>query len=134
METSKLKSDKEKIYDEQISPLMRQIIEVCKEHKIPLFANFGFDPVPHVEDEEGRYPADRCTTSLMGDEYDHHWVHNHFNILLQCCRPNRGVNMDKYLMWVEKEVEKLGYHSSLYLEKLGISCKTGKKKEGSRVV
>ena len=33
-------TDNEKIYDEQISPLMAQIIEICKKHKIPMLATF----------------------------------------------------------------------------------------------
>ena len=129
MKTSKLKSDKEKIYDEQISPLMSQIIEICKEHKIPLFANFGFDPVPHIEDEKGRYPADSCNTCLIGEEYDSHWVFDHFAAVNQCRSSNKGVNIDKYLMWIEKEVKKLGSHGSIYLSQMGISQITGKRKE-----
>lgn len=34
--------DKESIYDEQIAPLMAQIIVVCKEHRIPLVAQFQY--------------------------------------------------------------------------------------------
>ncbi len=129
MKPSKLKSEKEKIYDEQISPLMQQIIKVCKEHKIPLFADFGFNPIPMEEDEEGRYPADSCLTSLMGEGYDHHWVFNHFNVLHQCRSLDNAVNIDKYFRWMEKQVEELGSHGSMYLTQLGISPETGKKRE-----
>lgn len=34
--------DKEAIYDEQISPLMTQIIAICKEHNIPMVAQFQY--------------------------------------------------------------------------------------------
>jgi hypothetical protein len=49
---------KETVYDEQINPLMAQIIEICKEHKIAALANFRLD-----EDL-------CCTTALLADEYD----------------------------------------------------------------
>jgi len=44
--------DNEKVYDEQISPLMAQIIDICKINKIPMFATFCYQ-------EEMR-----CTTSI----------------------------------------------------------------------
>ncbi len=52
---------KEDIYDEQISPLMAQIIEVCQEHKIAMLAQFG---IPNDED-----PELVCTTVLLAPEY-----------------------------------------------------------------
>lgn len=128
MKPSELKSEKEKIYDEQISHLIQQVIEICKKNKIPMFANFGFDPVPKVEDEEGRYPADSCVSSLLGEGYNHHWVYEHFNVLHQC-RCETGVNVDKYFMWLEKQVKEHGGHGSIYLSQLGISPETGKKKK-----
>jgi hypothetical protein len=128
MKPSELKSEKEKIYDEQISPLIQQIIEICKEHKIPMFTNFGFAPVPQVEDEEGRYPADSCVSSLLGEGYDHHWVYEHFNVLHQC-RGEDGVNVDKYFMWLEKQVKEQGAHGSIYLAQLGIKPETGERKK-----
>jgi hypothetical protein len=30
----------EQVYDEQIAPLMKQIIEICKREKMPMFADF----------------------------------------------------------------------------------------------
>ncbi len=48
---------KEQIYDEQISPLMAEIIAVCKEHKIAFVASFA---VPNDEDSDLR-----CTTALI---------------------------------------------------------------------
>ena len=129
MKPSELKSEKEKIYDEQISSLMKQIIDICKEHKISLFADFGFDPIPQVEDDEGRYPSDSCRTSLMGEEYNSHWIYNHFNVIYECRSKDRAVNIDKYLMWLEKEVRELGSHSSIYLSQMGISPETGKRRE-----
>ena len=54
----------EEIYDEKISPLMQQIIEVCKEHKIPMVASFA---CPNDEPEIG--DSLRCTTALFGDNF-----------------------------------------------------------------
>ena len=51
---------KEEIYDEQISPLMRQIIALCKEHKIANVCTFSLDL------EKGLC----CTTVMTGDEFD----------------------------------------------------------------
>ena len=34
---------KEEVYDSQISPLMAQIISICKEHKIAMLADFTLD-------------------------------------------------------------------------------------------
>ncbi len=48
---------KEKIYDDQISPLIAQIIAVCKEHKISLLADFVLDEDLHR------------TSALLADDY-----------------------------------------------------------------
>ena len=55
------RTEKEKIYDEQISPLMTEIIKICKENKIAFFANYrlGFD------EEAGEDLL--CTTSIPND-------------------------------------------------------------------
>lgn len=49
--------NKEDIYDNEISPLMRQIIGICKEHGIPMVASFTY------ENCEERGPG-RCTTNI----------------------------------------------------------------------
>lgn len=46
-------ANNERVYDEQIAPLMDQIIAICKEHKLPVFAAFQY-----VEDG-------MCTTALL---------------------------------------------------------------------
>ncbi len=51
--------DKEEIYDEQISPLMKEIIEICKENKIDFFANCILR-----EDTDGNGPY-QCTTAIL---------------------------------------------------------------------
>lgn len=37
-------ADNEAIYDEQIAPLMAQILDICKAHGIPMVAAFEFAP------------------------------------------------------------------------------------------
>ncbi len=49
--------NKEAIHDEQIGPLVTQIIAICKEHKISMLCDFGLDEDLH------------CTTSLLSDDY-----------------------------------------------------------------
>lgn len=53
---------KEQIYDEQISPLMDQIIEICQKHKIANVCSFA------LEDENGEELF--CTTAMLADEFD----------------------------------------------------------------
>ncbi len=49
--------DEERVYDEKISPLMVQIIAICKEHRIPMAASFQY------ANHEENGPA-FCTTTL----------------------------------------------------------------------
>jgi len=65
--------DKESIYDEQISPLMTQIIEICKKEDVPMALQFYLKE----EDGENKEPL-YCTTFLVPakaemnpDVYDH---------------------------------------------------------------
>jgi|GEM_PF-1605170 len=54
---------KEQIYDEQIAPLMTQIIAICKEHKIAMVSSF----------DRGQDDTDRdllCSTVLTEEEFD----------------------------------------------------------------
>lgn len=51
--------DNEQIYDEQIAPLMTKIIEICKEHEIPMLCTFQYGP---EDEDEGTVPY--CTTVL----------------------------------------------------------------------
>ena len=58
------RTPKEAIYDEQIAPLMRQIIAICKQGGINAFAEFslGYDK----EADQTLF----CTTALPLDESD----------------------------------------------------------------
>lgn len=52
--------NREQVYDDEIFPLMKRIIEVCIAHNIPMLASFCIDT-----DEK---PGLRCTSSLLNDE------------------------------------------------------------------
>lgn len=51
--------DNEKVYDEQIAPLMTQIIEICQKNEIPIFATFAYAP-----DLENEGMNMHCTASI----------------------------------------------------------------------
>lgn len=52
--------NKEQIYDSQISPMMAEIIKICKANNIPMLASFY---LPNDED-----PDLYCTSFLSRDE------------------------------------------------------------------
>jgi hypothetical protein len=54
------KHPKEAAYDDHVSPLMTQIIALCKEHSINMAATFALGPAPDSESDEPLY----CTTVL----------------------------------------------------------------------
>ena len=49
---------KEQVYDAEISPMMAQILAICKQHNIAMVASFD------IGDEM------LCTSALLTDEYD----------------------------------------------------------------
>jgi hypothetical protein len=54
----------EAVYDEQISPLMEQIIAICHEHKLPMVMDFDLG----MDDEEGSHL--HCTTVVEPEHGD----------------------------------------------------------------
>ena len=71
--------DKEAVYDEQIFPLMSQIIAICKEHEMPIVCS-----VQYADDEESG--PSFCTTAIT------HWAHasermQRLNVAVQPERP-----------------------------------------------
>ncbi len=60
---------KEAVYDNQIAPLMAQIIALCKEHKINMIADFCLGPEADA-DADGFGQDVFCTTSLPVDASD----------------------------------------------------------------
>lgn len=55
-------SNREAVYDEKISPLMTQIIAICKEHDIPMVASFQYN------DDRPDGEPQRCTTIILNQE------------------------------------------------------------------
>jgi hypothetical protein len=53
---------KEQIYDEKLDPLMAQIIEICKDNKIAMIADFS---IPSEDDD-----SLHCTSVLLSEEYN----------------------------------------------------------------
>lgn len=94
--------DKEAIYDEQIAPLMTQLLDICQREGVPMFASF-------------QYSEDGFCTSAQSTG---HCVFDHYRALAQCAE-HGGVNVDKYMNWVAKDARKNG-HSSMYLKMSGI--------------
>lgn len=61
-----MSTKREAAYDEHISPLMTQVIALCKEHKIPLLASFD---LAGEDDEQEGADTLRCTTCLAGPDW-----------------------------------------------------------------
>ncbi len=59
-----MKHQKETAYDDLISPLMAQVIALCKKHKINMAATFALGPAEDSENDEPLY----CTTVLDVDK------------------------------------------------------------------
>ncbi len=55
--------DKAAVYDEKISPLMKQIIDICKEEGVPMLAQFYIQSADVHPNGEELY----CTTTLPVD-------------------------------------------------------------------
>lgn len=81
--------NKEKIHDKLISPLVKQIIEICKKNKIPMFAEFQFS-------KEGF-----CHSCIPNPK------HSIFKIYLAMsqCKEDHSINIDKFLLWVCREFD-----------------------------
>ena len=95
--------DLENIYDEQISPLMQKIIDICKEYELPMFASFEFN--------DGEF----CTTELP---FDGHVVFQHYSAIKQVTQGS-GINIDAYMFWVMRKAKEIG-HSSIILNQLSV--------------
>lgn len=77
--------DKEKIYDAQISPLVKQIISICKDNELPMFCAFQFnDDGMAITKIRGHIVFDVCHAATLS------------------CEGN-SFNIDKLLMWVIRE-------------------------------
>ncbi len=104
--------NKEKIYDEKISPLVDKIISICSKENLSFFMTFQYND------------KDFCT-SYNGE--DSHAVIPH-HIVIQKCIVDKGVNVDSYIFWLIREARKYG-HSSLNLKLLGVDEKPKDKED-----
>lgn len=55
--------DKEKVYDDEIAPLMKQIIEICKREQLPMTAQFYLQEERQDAEYEGQPMY--CTTTII---------------------------------------------------------------------
>jgi hypothetical protein len=78
--------NKEKIYDEKISPLIKQIIEICKDESIPMFCEFQFS-------KDGF-----CRSFLKSTDTN---IFEHY-LALSHCKSGGSVNIDSILIWLLK--------------------------------
>ena len=53
--------DLEAVYDEQINPLMKQIIDICKKHDLPFVASFQYS-------SNGKDDNNFCSTAVLPDK------------------------------------------------------------------
>lgn len=55
---------KEAIYDEQVFPLMKQILDICKQHRIAMLASFDLGK-DSSDDDSSRL---LCTSHILEDD------------------------------------------------------------------
>lgn len=76
----------EDIYDEQISPLMKQIVKICKKNDISMVADFRLDGKCSCFT---RLPFDKSILMKMYDA-----VHR--------CGEGNSFHIDMFLMWIRR--------------------------------
>jgi hypothetical protein len=104
--------DREKLYDSEISPIIKQLINKCKEYKMPLY----------IKCEYGK--KEFSTTSLLTKNFNPHPSMFALNAIGQCfC--NDGFDIDKFLRWVIRQIKQEGQHGSMYMAMLGYKAETG---------
>lgn len=91
----------EKIYDDQISPLMKQVINICKKEGIPFFAEFQYSK------------TDFAKTSIPA--MDQHCIMDIIHALSQCIE-GTGVNADKFFIYLSRTYPN---KSSIVMKMLG---------------
>jgi hypothetical protein len=97
---------KEDLYDKEVYPLMKRIIDICKSNNIPMFAVF-------------QCADDEFCSSMRYRVDDAHRVFKFFDAIHQSIEGD-SVNIDKFMFWVMKEAKKSG-HCSIVLNQLGVS-------------
>lgn len=92
---------KEEIYDEQIAPLMTQIIDICRAHKIKLHASYELDG------------------DMMCTTYLDHGEPSPVPLRLMYYASQAGSNVDAFMGAVKRDAQEYG-HTSIALELLGV--------------
>lgn len=95
--------NKEKVYDEKISPLIKEIIAICKEEEIKMFAEFQYSETDFVR------------SIVHKDAETDNIIFKLYNILSQC-KEREGVNVDKFFFNVARKFKN---KSSIIMERLG---------------
>lgn len=65
-------ADNEAVYDEKIAPLMTEIIKICKEHRMPILANFEYAPGKFCSTyvpQKGENTRFQLAASILRDGY-----------------------------------------------------------------
>ena len=73
----------EKVYDEEIFPLMAKIIEVCKRAQMPMLASFCYAKGQQADDPDG---VDYCTTAIRRDGWTTPELEESLGLLRRTCR------------------------------------------------
>jgi len=81
--------NKEKVYDEQISPLIKKVIAICKEHGMSMFTEFQFSD------------SGFCRSRIPNSE---HAIFDIYMAMSQC-KEEGNVNIDKFLFWMCKQYD-----------------------------
>jgi len=92
--------NKEDVYDQKIAPLMTQIIDICKEHQIPMFATYEYAS------------GDFCDT-ILPDETGKNSITFQMIYWAAHCRGNA----DRLIATMLKHAEEHG-HNSAFLSRL----------------
>lgn len=97
----------EKIYDDEIAPVLKKMGDICKKNNMNFFATVEYKP-EHFG-----------TTMLFPDPS--HVIFKFYNCLRKCLS-GKGVNIDKFLFAIMKWARVNG-HSSMILYQLGVGVK-----------
>lgn len=96
---------KEEIYDQQINPLMKQIIQICKDHRIGLHSTFFTDlneaVTTHLPYEGDQVVLAMLSIACMGRNFDAFCIS-----LLRYLR-NNGINLNSSIALTA--LEKAGF-------------------------
>lgn len=86
-----MKHETEAVYDEQMAPLVDKLIEIAREHGIPMLFHAGM-----IMDDGG---AGGCITLVPGEEHaDLDGINNRHKLCAEICRGDARFDRAKALM------------------------------------